>query len=93
LPPRTPRTITNRKELETQLLDVARDGYGVVREEFEIGLTAVAVPVYNHLGAVIGAISISGPAFRFDPETAPGLIEGLQQAGLQVSARMGYTRR
>ncbi|HAG61261.1 MAG TPA: IclR family transcriptional regulator, partial [Arthrobacter bacterium] len=43
------------------LLDVARDGYGVVREEFEIGLNSMAVPVYNHLGAVIGAVSISGP--------------------------------
>ena len=93
LPARTPRTITDRKELETQLLEVARDGYGVVREEFEIGLTAAAVPVYNHLGAVIGAVSISGPAFRFDPEKSPGLLEELKQAGLQISAKMGYTRR
>ncbi len=93
LPSRTPRTITNRKELENQLLAVARDGYGVVREEFEIGLTAAAVPVYNHMGAVIGAISISGPAFRFDPEEIPGLIAALKQGGLQVSAKMGYTGR
>jgi DNA-binding IclR family transcriptional regulator len=93
LPQRTPRTIANRKELENQLLDVARDGYAVVREEFEIGLTSSAVPVFNHMGAVIGAVSISGPAFRFDPEKAPGLIEALKQAGLQVSAKMGYTRR
>jgi DNA-binding IclR family transcriptional regulator len=93
LPQRTPRTIANRKELENQLLDVARDGYAVVREEFEIGLTSAAVPVFNHIGAVIGAVSISGPAFRFDPEKAPGLIEALKQAGLQVSAKMGYTRR
>ncbi len=34
LPARTPRPITDRTELETQLLDVARQGYGVVREEF-----------------------------------------------------------
>lgn len=93
LPSRTPRTITNRKELENQLLAVARDGYGVVREEFEIGLTAAAVPVHNHIGAVIGAISISGPAFRFDPEEIPGLVEALKQGGLQVSAKMGYTGR
>ncbi|HET9349616.1 MAG TPA: IclR family transcriptional regulator, partial [Arthrobacter sp.] len=33
LPARTPRTITDRNKLETQLLAVARDGYGVVREE------------------------------------------------------------
>jgi DNA-binding IclR family transcriptional regulator len=90
LPPRTPRTITNRKDLETQLIDVAREGYGVVKEEFEIGLSAAAVPVFNHLGTVIGAVSISGPAFRFDPEKTPGLIQALKGAGLEISARMGY---
>lgn len=93
LPARTPRTITDRAALETQLLDVSRDGYAVVHEEFEIGLTAIAVPVYNHLGTVIGAVSISGPAFRFDPENTPGLIQGLREAGLGISAKMGYTRR
>ncbi|MEV7455944.1 IclR family transcriptional regulator [Pseudarthrobacter oxydans] len=93
LPARTPRTITNRKDLETELITVARDGYAVTREEFEIGINSMSVPVYSHLGTVIGAISISGPAFRFDPEKEPGLAEGLKEAGLQVSARMGYTRR
>jgi DNA-binding IclR family transcriptional regulator len=65
----------------------------VVREVFEIGLNSMSVPVYNHVGAVVGAVSISGPAFRFDPETVPGLLESLKQAGLQISAKMGYTRR
>ncbi|MFD0046809.1 IclR family transcriptional regulator, partial [Pseudarthrobacter scleromae] len=32
-------------------------------------------------------------AFRFDPGKEPGLAEGLKEAGLQVSAKMGYTRR
>ncbi|CAH0205038.1 Transcriptional regulator KdgR [Arthrobacter sp. Bi83] len=93
LPARTPRTITSRDKLEKQLLDVAHHGHAVVREEFEIGLNSMAVPVYNHLGTVIGAVSISGPAFRFDPEKTPGLVEGLGQAGLRISANMGYTRR
>ncbi|WP_347109356.1 IclR family transcriptional regulator [Paenarthrobacter sp. S56] len=93
LPARTPRTVTKRGELEKQLLDVARKGYAVVRDEFEIGLTAVAVPVFNHQGSVVAAISISGPAFRFEPEDQPGLIEGLREAGLAISARMGYTHR
>jgi DNA-binding IclR family transcriptional regulator len=90
---RTARTITSRKELDAQLLEVAAKGYAVVREEFEIGLNSVAVPVYNHLGTVIGALSISGPAFRFEPETIPGLLESLKDAGLKVSANMGYTVR
>jgi DNA-binding IclR family transcriptional regulator len=93
LPARTPRTTTDRKTLETELLDVARQGYGMAREEFEIGLNSMSVPVCNHLGAVIGAVSISGPAFRFDPETEPGVLDGLKEAGLKISARMGYARR
>lgn len=93
LPARTPRTVTSRSKLENQLLDVSREGYCVIREEFEIGLNAIAVPVYNHMGSVIGAVSISGPAFRFDPEKTPGLLEALKQGGLQISKNMGYTRR
>lgn len=93
LPARTSRTITSRKELDKDLLDAAGKGYAVVREEFEIGLNAVAVPVFNHQGTVIGSVSISGPAFRFEPEEIPGLIEALKEAGLQISANMGYTRR
>jgi DNA-binding IclR family transcriptional regulator len=90
---RTPRTITSRDKLEKQLLDVARNGYAVTMEEFELGLNSMAVPVHNHMGAVMGAVSISGPAFRFDPANVPGLIEALTQAGLTISARMGFTRR
>ncbi|WP_427005827.1 IclR family transcriptional regulator [Pseudarthrobacter sp. H2] len=93
LPARTPRSITSRDTLENQLLDISHDGYCVIREEFEIGLNSMAVPVYNHMGSVIGAVSISGPAFRFDPEKTPGLLEALKQAGLQISANMGYTGR
>jgi DNA-binding IclR family transcriptional regulator len=88
---RTSRTVTDRSALENELLSIARDGYAVVHEEFEIGLTAVAAPVYNHIGTVIAAVSISGPSFRFDPENTPGLIQGLREAGLKISAKMGYT--
>ena len=93
LPARTPRTVTNRAQLEKQLLEISRQGYAVIHEEFEIGLSAVAVPIWNHLGNVIAAVSISGPAFRFTPEEDPGLIEGLRAAGLSISAKMGYRHR
>ncbi|GAA2870890.1 IclR family transcriptional regulator [Paenarthrobacter ilicis] len=90
LPARTATTVTNRTKLERQLEEIANQGYAVVRGEFEIGLTAVAVPVFNHTGAVIAAVSISGPAFRFSPEEQPGLIDGLREAGLAISAKMGF---
>jgi DNA-binding IclR family transcriptional regulator len=85
--------VTNRAKLEKQLLEISRQGYAVVHEEFEIVLSAVAVPIYKHNGNVIASVSISGPAFRFTPEEDPGLIEGLCAAGLSISAKMGYRVR
>lgn len=90
LPTQTANTITSRRELEKQLMEVASTGYAAVYEEFEIGLNALAVPVHDHAGAVIGAVSVSGPAFRFKPEEMPDLIQDMKQAGLEISSRMGY---
>ena len=86
----TGRTITSRRKLEQQLLDVAAQGYATVLEEYEIGLNAVSVPVRDHLGTVVGAVSISGPAFRFTEGTIRELLGDLQEAGMRISARMGY---
>ncbi len=90
LPARTPQTITDRAELERELAKVAQDGYGMVKEEFEVGSNAVAVPFGSHLDLVSAAISVAGPAFRFDPEAMPELIEELKQAGRRISTRMGH---
>ena len=90
VPSFTSRTITSRKKLEEQLLTVAAQGYATVFEEWEIGLNAVGVPVRNHLGDVVAALSISGPAFRFTPETMNDLTEDLQSAGRTVSRRLGW---
>ncbi|WP_026532576.1 IclR family transcriptional regulator [Arthrobacter sp. H41] len=91
LPGQTPKTITSRAELSRELTEVAEEGYAAVLEEFETGLNAIAVPVRGHSGAVIGAISLSGPAFRLDEERMATVLPGLKEAGGLVSARMGYS--
>jgi len=86
----TARTITSRRKLERQLIDVAAQGYATVLEEFEIGLNGAAVPVRDHMGTVIASVSISGPAFRFTENTMHSALRDLQATGLAVSRRMGY---
>jgi IclR family transcriptional regulator, KDG regulon repressor len=52
------------------------DGYAIVREEFEPGLVAAAVPIRDASGRVIAALNVSAPRFRFDArlETASLLL-------------------
>ncbi|MBD2763606.1 IclR family transcriptional regulator [Kocuria sp. cx-455] len=89
----TARTITSRRQLERQLLDVAAQDYAIVLEELEIGINAIAVPVRDHLGTVVAAVSISGPAFRFTEDTMVAMSEDLKASGLTISRRLGYDPR
>lgn len=43
-----------------------REGFAIVREEFEPGLVAAAVPIRDASGRVIAALNVSAPGFRFE---------------------------
>lgn len=64
----TPRTIVMPGLLRQDLVRVAERGYGVNREEAEVGVSAVAAPVFDDRRAVIAAISITGWARHLDLE-------------------------
>lgn len=86
----TEHTITSPEKLEAQLRDVTRDGYVVTLEELEEGLNAVAAPIRDHVGGVIAALSVSGPAYRLTVERAREIAPTVIAAADDVSRRMGY---
>lgn len=86
----TEATITSRSALEKQLEQALSDGYASTFEEYEVGLNAVAVPVRDHTGGVVAAVSVSGPAFRLVPDRMREVTAVLQVAGSQISRRLGH---
>lgn len=60
----TANTITDQGTLIASIRKVRQQGFAVDDEEVEEGLVCVAAPVRNHLGEIIGSISLSGPASR-----------------------------
>ena len=67
LEPSTDATITSREELFDELAEIRQRGYAYDREEKIEGLRCVATPITTDDGPV-GAISVSGPAGRFEGE-------------------------
>ena len=54
-------------------------------------MNAAAVPVRDHAAAIIGALSASGPAYRFDKERIESVAaDDLKAAGTSISRRMGW---
>jgi IclR family acetate operon transcriptional repressor len=68
LPKRTEYTITDRETLREELDIVRRRGYAVNEEEAWENLKAVAVPVRDPDGTVLGAMDISGSPHRISYE-------------------------
>lgn len=64
----TDRTITTREELEAELAEIHDQNYAFNDEESTESLRAVGVPIRFDDGTVFGAISVSGPAHRFQNE-------------------------
>jgi DNA-binding IclR family transcriptional regulator len=89
----TQNTIVEPDRLRAELKEVRARGYARTVEELEEGLSAVAAPVRQADGAVVAAVSISGPSFRMRPAELPRIAELAIDAANAISRRMGYVER
>lgn len=86
----TEHTLTSRAALLEQLAQVRAEGFATAFEELETGLNAAAVPVRDHTGSVVSAMSASGPAYRFDKARIESIAAELRAGGERISQRMGW---
>jgi DNA-binding IclR family transcriptional regulator len=87
----TDQTITTRAGFRAELERVRRQGYGMDNEEFERGLRCIGAPVRDYTGAVVAAISVTGPTLRLTEELTPSLIGLVVAVAAELSAGMGYS--
>ncbi len=86
----TPRTITDARRLREELASVCGQGWACTNEELEVGLNAVAAPILDHTGAVVAAVSVSGPSYRLTPESFPEVARHVVAAAAEISGRLGH---
>ncbi len=86
----TEYTVTDAKRLQAQLRTVRSLGYAVTEQELELGLNAVAAPVYNFGGHVVAALSVAGPSYRMSRERLPEVAQRAQNAARKLSAQLGF---
>lgn len=87
----TPRSVTNRAELEKQLVTIRERGWAMADSELEIGLIAIAAPIFRESGDMIGALSISGPTMRMTREVTEQYAQLLLAEAARVSEKFGFS--
>jgi len=90
---RTDKTITSEAALRTDLATVRARGYAVTDEELEPGLIAVAAPIRGYDGAVMAALSVSGPTTRMNRDGLPAVAGYCAEEAAALSAVLGYRQR
>ena len=90
LEPLTSRTIVDRRVLDMQLATIREDGFAVAAEELELGLSAVAAPVFDSGGRVVAALSVSGPTLRLSPRRVAELRPIVIKQARALSEALGH---
>ena len=86
----TENTIVDPSSLKDHVKEIRTSGYGYTVEELEIGLNAVGAPIRGVDGAVVGAVSVSGPAFRMPSDALPETGELSRRAATEISRCLGF---
>jgi len=86
----TMNTLRDACSFIDELARVRQQGYAEDNEETELGLYCLAVPIYDRLGHVIAALSLSLPKIRLQKDSQQQLILQLHQAAAAISEKIGY---
>jgi IclR family acetate operon transcriptional repressor len=85
----TERTITGVRALAAELERVRRRGWAEAFEEREVGLNAIAAPVWANTGSLAGIVALQGPIPRFGRTAARRALPVLQERSAAISAELG----
>jgi IclR family acetate operon transcriptional repressor len=86
----TSQTITSRAALADNLDAARRAGFAIARDELEPGLIAVAAPVHDVSGAVVAALSVSGPTVRLTNDRLDEVAALLVTEAEALSSILGH---
>ena len=89
---RTARTVTDSARLATECEQIRKVGYATAFGELEVGLDAVAAPVFSRSGQVVAAVGLSGPSDRIGKEL-PHLGKLLRKHAQDLSEILGHETR
>jgi DNA-binding IclR family transcriptional regulator len=89
----TPRTIVDAAGLAQEIERVREQGYAEAVEEREVGLSAVAAPVWGSAGELAAIVALQGPTSRFDAAAMRESLPLLLDCAARVSVALGWHPR
>jgi IclR family acetate operon transcriptional repressor len=84
-----PRTITDPAALADEIQRVREQGWASAVEEREVGLSAIAAPVWGAGGELAAIVALQGPTSRFDAVAMQAALPLLLDCARRISLALG----
>ena len=85
----TAYTTTNPIQLKKELKKIREQGYALSFNDVTDGVAAIAFPVINYKGTVVGSISIGGMTNNFSKDRLPTMIDYVKTTAKKLSIALG----
>ncbi|MBN1105930.1 MAG: IclR family transcriptional regulator [Deltaproteobacteria bacterium] len=82
----TPKTITDPQTLKAELAKIRKSGIAYAREELELGINAIAMPIIKGGGKPVGAVSVVGPSSRIKCIPKSPIVPELEKTVQSISS-------
>ena len=85
-----PRTITDPAALAEEIARVREQGWAEAVEEREVGLSAIAAPVWGASSELAAVVALQGPTSRFDESAMSAALPLLLDCAKTISLALGW---
>jgi DNA-binding IclR family transcriptional regulator len=89
----TPRTLTDPAKVRALVEKVRRQGWATAEGAVQIGVNALAAPVFDHRGEGRGALALAGSSQYIPENPSPGQIALVVEAAQEASRALGWEGR
>ncbi len=88
--PHTEHTLTSVEAVMDELPEIRKEGVAEDREEAELGVRCLSVPIFDRFGHAVAALSLSFPMVRYDAKKRAEYVRLLHEAGKRISDGQGF---
>ncbi len=89
VPKYTESTVTEPAEIAALLARIREQGYATNRCNFRDEVSGIAAPIQDHTGAVVAAVGICLPDYRFVDERVDALVAEVRGAAERIEHELG----
>lgn len=86
----TERTLVSADAVAEEVERVRARGWASAADAVQVGVNALAAPVFDHLGVSLGAIALVGSTQAIGTPPASELVDHLTRAAADASRRLGW---